>query len=108
MAEYIEREAAIRRLREYAINIYGIDLSDNTQFSGSSLSENYCEGLFEATELIDDLPAADVAPVVYGMWTEIRNYHGELEGWIHEECGREVKCAESYCPNCGALMFKEE
>ena len=37
-----------------------------------------------------------------GEWEEIRNLYGNLEGWIHTECGREVICAEKYCPGCGA------
>ena len=64
MAEYIECKAAINRIKEYASDVYGIDLDDAKQFSGDSLAENYCEGLYEATELIDDMPTADVAPVV--------------------------------------------
>lgn len=60
MAEYIEREAAINRIKEYASDVYGIDLDDAKQFGGDSMAENYCEGLYEATELVDDIPAADV------------------------------------------------
>lgn len=64
MDEYIKRKAAINRIKEYALDVYGIDLDDANQFSGYSRAENYCEGLYEGTELIDDMPAADVAPVV--------------------------------------------
>lgn len=63
MAEYIECKAAINRIKEYASDVYGIDLDDAEQFSGDSLTENYCEELYEATELVDDIPAADVAPI---------------------------------------------
>ena len=64
MAEYLERKAAINRIKEYVSDVYDIDLDDAKQFSGYSRAENYCEGLYEATELIDDMPAADVMPVV--------------------------------------------
>lgn len=64
MAEYIERKVVINRIKEYALDVYGIDLDDAKQFGGGSRIENYCEGLYEATELVDDIPAADVAPVV--------------------------------------------
>lgn len=64
MAEYIERKVAINRIKEYAADVYDIDLDDAKQFGGNSRAENYCEGLYEATELVDDIPAADVAPVV--------------------------------------------
>lgn len=40
----------------------------------------------------------------HGKWEEIRNAYSELEGWIHKDCGREVKTKENYCPNCGAKM----
>ena len=67
MAEYIERKVVINRIKEYALDVYGIDLDDAKQFGGGSRIENYCEGLYEATELVDDIPAADVAPVVRCM-----------------------------------------
>ena len=43
-----------------------------------------------------------------GKWVEILNSYGDTEGWIHEECGREVICAENYCPYCGADMRRTE
>ena len=52
----------------------------------------------------DEAETIDAAPVVHGRWEEIRDPYGALEGWIHTECGREVKCAENYCPTCGAKM----
>lgn len=67
MAEYIERKVVINRIKGYALDVYGIDLDDAKQFGGGSRIENYCEGLYEATELVDDIPAADVAPVVRCM-----------------------------------------
>lgn len=56
---------------------------------------------------IDEIPAADVAPVVHGRWEEIRDPYGKIEGWLCK-CGREVKCKDNYCPNCGAKMDKEK
>ena len=69
MAEYIDREAVINRIKEYASDVYGVDLDDPLQFAGNSKAENFCEGLYEATELVDDITAADVAPVVHGGGT---------------------------------------
>lgn len=63
MKEYIERAAAIKRIKEYSLTAYQINLDNEEEFAGNSLPENYCEGLYEATELLDDLPAADVAEV---------------------------------------------
>lgn len=47
---------------------------------------------------------AELQRVKHGKWEEMRNAYGELEGWIHTECGREVKCMENFCPHCGARM----
>lgn len=35
---------------------------------------------------------------------EIIDGHGEPEGWICPNCGREVKVKENYCPACGKIM----
>lgn len=63
-------------------------------------------GQFE--KIIRDQPAADVDEVKHGRWQEIRNAFGEIEGWIHSDCGREVKSMENYCPKCGAKMDAEK
>ena len=108
MDEYIKREAAINRIKEYASDVYGIDLDDAKQFSGDSLAENYCEGLYEATELVDDIPAVDVAPVVHARWEQNAD-----SDWYCTNCrevvaicdaGRERTYRKPYCPNCGAKM----
>lgn len=54
------------------------------------------------------LARRDVQEVKHREWEEIRDAYGQLEGWIHIECGREVKIKENYCPSCGAKMDKEE
>lgn len=102
MAEYIKREDAINRIKEYALDVYGINLDDPLQFAGKSLAENFCEGLYEATELVDEIPAADVAPVVHGRWGD--DGSGII---IYSECGRGYSLIPRYthyCPNCGAKM----
>lgn len=120
MAEYIKREEVTTRIKEYALNIYGIDLDDAKQFGEGSRSENYCEGLYEATELIDDIPTADVTPVVHGRWEWFDEETGtpstgyEIEyGW---RCShRKEELPDDYddpddsptfrfCYNCGAKM----
>ena len=42
-----------------------------------------------------------------GRWEEIKNAYGEIEGWICT-CGREVKCKDNFCPNCGSDNRGEE
>lgn len=107
MTEYIKREAIINRIKEYALDVYGIDLDDPLQFAENVRAENFCEGLYEATELVDDITAADVAPVVHGDW---KGYFPHCS-----VCGEEALSRDNgtlhgsyfltdYCPNCGAKM----
>ncbi len=44
----------------------------------------------------------------HGWWEEIRNDYGELEGWLHVDCGRESKSKDKYCGTCGAKMDGKE
>lgn len=106
MAEYIERKVVINRIKEYTLDVYDLDLDDAKQFGGNSRIENYCEGLYEATELIDDIPAADVAPVVHGQWepgNPICPVCGEDK---FKDLDADIWCdwMPDFCPNCGAKM----
>ena len=90
MAEYIEREAAIRAL-----------LKDAPEQVGYS-REN-------AADCIRYMDAADVAPVRHGRWVK-RGCK-----WQCTHCkvlmsidGTPKENLLNYCPNCGALMNLEE
>ena len=90
MAEYIEREAAKRELLEWAVIIQ----QPRHLLSGDAMC------------VLDNIPAADVAPVVHGQW-ERRG-----SSWHCTRCGRgyRIICGavaangHKYCPNCGAKM----
>ena len=105
MAEYIEREAAYREI-----------CSDETM---SGYEKAYC------SELIRNIPAADVAPVVHGRWDDehkctvchneafykISNIRPDYDyDWEENlvETGDYIWDTEwietAYCPNCGAKM----
>ena len=76
MAEYIEREALVKRLKK---------------------EECDCEWLWD----ILDIPSADVAPVRHGCWIEC-NYGLTFEC---SECKYTTEYnLTDYCPNCGAKM----
>lgn len=84
--EYIDREKAILAVRHA-----------------------WAKGL-EPTQYIEQIPAADVTPVVHGRWIEDHDY------LKCPECSVMVKWDFTffdigdwnYCPNCGAKMDKEE
>ena len=102
MAEYIERKGVINRIKEYTLDVYDIDLDDAKQFGGNSRIENYCEGLYEATELVDDIPAADVAPVRHGRWLCVDTDTEQF--FLCNRCKKKEYWESDYCPNCGCLM----
>ena len=92
MAEYIEREAAIRAL-----------LNDSPEQVGYSRED--------AADCIRYMDAADVAPVRHGRWIEpSRLYYGAKQ----YECSfcysdtfwkkHNITVKYPHCPNCGAKM----
>ena len=110
MTEYIKRDTAIKRIKEYALSVFGVDLDNSQEYAGRSLPENYCEGLYEATELIDGLPAADVAPVRHGQGGYYDTYIDGITIFRCTCCGDLQSGRDgwgwkkNYCPNCGAKM----
>ena len=96
MTEYIEREALMRNLK---------------QFAPEQLTP-----LIES--LIQKQPAADVVEVRRGKW-KLKQYEGGiLDGEIYDECSIceyqrffddiRFKTAFNYCPKCGAKMDGKE
>ena len=98
MAECIERKAALDAVHKW------------------------CDPCGAAVEAVLQVPAADVAPVVYGRWQPVRE--SEMTGWQPELAGYDQiggyicsACKEeavydcndnfvlsNYCPHCGAKM----
>lgn len=103
MAEYIDRAVCLSILRAKANMAVLMDASP------------YFE---KAAQMLEKLPAADVAPVVYGRWEEADWI--ELEGGGNElvrtpnaalRCSncrncfkKELLWKDAFCPNCGAVM----
>lgn len=103
MAEYIDRGTAIAKLTALEL------VKPNATMTS-------------VKRLLADMPAADVTPVVHGLWMPIRE--SEMTGWDPAVAGRDPiggyicsVCKEEavydcndefvlskYCPNCGAKM----
>ena len=97
MAEYIEREAAVKVAEKYGL-ANGSALGRHTGLADCIASE------------IADIPAADVAPVVHGRWVEKEKY---TFGIMYDCSLCENRILDNghpwtYCPNCGAKMDLEE
>ena len=83
MAEYIEREALLNKLKE----------------------RDLCLCVTEWD--IKDAPAADVAPVRHGRWENITG--GMIPLGDCSECkARQPVIGTNYCKNCGAKMDLED
>jgi hypothetical protein len=94
MAEYIKRETAVRAV----MAAKWVDGSDGAM----------------AIEIVASPPAADVAPVVHGLWEkELSSFwRWTPSGAVAVAratyrcglCGRGTAVKSNYCPNCGAKM----
>ena len=87
MAEYINREETKRELSGWCILLNSPHLlsRDDTMF------------------LLDNIPAADVAPVVHGRWIEYQIPHVICCSNCDWATDAEEKNFQ-YCPMCGARM----
>ena len=103
MAEYIEREAAVKVAEKYGL-ANGSALGRHTGLADCIASE------------IADIPTADVAPVVHGRWEEADWVEPDCHGFVTiitpkaalrcsncKNCfKKELLWKDNYCPNCGA------
>lgn len=104
MAKYIEKEATIKRIEE----VYCADCN-----SYNGVRCRAC-GIGDAIDMIEDAPAADVAPVVHGLWEKEPSsfWRWTPSGAVAVArttyrcglCGRGTAVKSNYCPNCGAMM----
>ena len=97
MAEYIERETLMRRIKE-------IHCAECDSYHGVRCRACWVDDTFD---YIDSEPAADVAPVVHGRWEWIGPYRYNDDGMIGtcSVCKERLRLfAYNYCPNCGAKM----
>ena len=120
MAEYIEREAAIKFVKEQMEEV-----NNKTAINGSSVTKTYDMAIRHATKLLRYVPTAypkaDVVEVRHGEWVETQEPLGWCdvdcaecsvchESWIIDEDSSidDYKCMWNYCPHCGAKMDGKE
>lgn len=87
MSEYIERAKAIETVKFY---------------------DGDPDGVPWAIRSLNDIPAADVKPVVRGEW---RLYSPLTDTYECDKCGYQVideSFRTNFCPNCGADMREKE
>lgn len=100
MAEYIERE----KIRE-----------EYEKLTRSYVRNDPYIADWRFDEMIESLPAADVAPVRHGRWIEPQRLYYGAKQYVCSLCWAEAfwdkhGITEKYpcCPNCGARMDKED
>ncbi|WP_130849470.1 hypothetical protein [Intestinimonas timonensis] len=100
MSEYIEKEA----LRQFPIR--------KDHYDKENGDEHFIFGIEAVLEYAENLPAADVAPVVHGRWEQIKEWATKAK-YRCSVCGREIMSAVKvniekypYC-HCGAKMDLE-
>ena len=115
MAEYIEREAAIAKCREIVA----------CEWNHRASPVSWADAYEQFAEDIEEIPAADVAPVRHGRWLDRPKNQGlkdeeigtvgmvDGEPWSScycSECGEWLVASDeyavkgNYCPSCGAKM----
>ncbi len=98
MAEYIKRTAVFEQFDNA-----DADVCETDDFGGV----DYGFGMKNIKELINAIPAADVAPVVHGRWMYEKT-EGGFHIWRCSRCGRGMndnpEGIDLYCYHCGAKM----
>ena len=93
MAEYIEREA----IMEFPIR--------KDRCDKEHANEHFIFCIESVLEYVENLPAADVAPVVHGRWKKSGSLlECQYCGEIYSQLGGNAGKSWNYCTNCGAKM----
>ena len=95
MAEYIDREAAIAKCREIAA----------CEWNHRASPVSWADAYEQFAEDIEEIPAADVAPVRHGEWEIVIGSNGK-EYMVCTCCrvSQDLTGVFTYCPNCGSKM----
>ena len=92
MDEFISREATIKRIKK----VYCVGCN-----SYNGVRCRAC-GTGDAIDIIEDAPAADVAPVRHGRWLCVDTDTEQF--FLCNRCKKKEYWESDYCPNCGCRM----
>lgn len=98
MAEYVERKA----IMEFPIR--------KDRCDKEHANEHFIFGIESVLDYVENLPAADVAPVVHGQWIKYPRAHyfkcSECKYTVPYKKAMLVNKTRqyNYCPHCGAKM----
>lgn len=100
MAEYISRETTIKLLQSMA---------DNAEANGFSYDREVIECVMAT---LAGIPAADVAPVVHGRWSNemvlVKDSFGNMRCGYRCSICKGVFNKYAYCGGCGAKMGEDK
>lgn len=100
MDKYIKAQDLIDR-------IYPVDPDNDGSDGCTVVYQNLTLSSPEIEAILEEMPAADVAPVRHGRWGITKP---AIENAVCSCCGKHFQSyyeAYSYCPNCGAKMDGE-
>ena len=102
MTDYISREAAKKVFQEKCSECEDAYM----EFDGFMPDCSQCLMNGAAKSIINEIPAADVRPVVHGRWVTRPYMMGKTE--YCSRCGENYGRKHNFCPNCGADMREEQ
>ena len=117
MAEYIEREAAIKLIAEDKVEITPLLCAITQTYTAEQAFDGLNQSCDRHIKFINSIPSADVQPVVHGRWNAIHERglfsHPDSITYVCSECGKQyytlynMSPLSNYCPDCGARMDGE-
>lgn len=108
MAEYIDREEAKKWVATYALEKYHVDITQINPDAKPRIAAFY--GLYEAYNLLNEVPAADVRLERHGEWDDSDGEHtkcsicGYFAPIIPQYQDEPITWDAPFCPHCGAKM----